>query len=71
MERHEVPGVVVGSLSLGDLFARVGLNSVDEVDEFDGICLLAGSLALLRELTLNEENGNVVSDYQVSFSPNT
>ena len=37
VEGHEVPGVVVGSLSLRDLFARIGLNSVDKVDEFDGI----------------------------------
>ena len=43
MERHEVPSVVVGSLGLGDLLARVGLDGMDKVDEFDGICLSAYS----------------------------
>ena len=43
VQRHEVPGVVVGGLSLGDLLARVGLDSMDKVDELDGIYLSAYS----------------------------
>jgi hypothetical protein len=38
VKRHEVPGVVVGSLSLRDLVVRLRLYSVDKVDELDGIC---------------------------------
>jgi hypothetical protein len=41
VEGHKVPGVIVGSLGLRDLLARVGLDGVDKVDEFDGIYLLA------------------------------
>jgi len=41
MKRHEVPGVVVGGLSLGDLFARIGLDGMDKIDELDGIYLSA------------------------------
>jgi hypothetical protein len=66
VERHEVPGIIVGSLGLRDLLARVGLDGVDKVDEFDGIYLLAESWKLIQELTLNEEDGNIVSDYNVS-----
>lgn len=48
VERHKVPGVVVGSLSLGDLPVWLGLDGVNEIDELDGV--------------LNEEDGHVVSD---------
>jgi hypothetical protein len=48
MERHEVPGVVVGSLGLRDFLARVGLDGVDKVDELDGICLSAESWNLIQ-----------------------
>ena len=37
VEGHEVPGVVVSSLGLGDLDVRLGLDGVDKIDEFDGI----------------------------------
>jgi len=43
VEGHEVPSVVVGSLGLGDLLARVGLDGVDKVDELNGIYLSAES----------------------------
>jgi len=66
MERHEVPGIVVGSLGLGDLLARVGLDRVDKVDELDGIYLSAKFWDLIQKLTLDEEDGNVVSDCRVS-----
>ena len=62
VEGHEIPGIVVGSLCLGDLFARVGLHGVDEVDKLDGIYLSAESWNIIRRLTLNEEDGDVVSD---------
>ena len=71
MERHEVPGVVMGSLGLGDLFARVGLDRVDKVDEFDGIYLSAKFWDLIQKLTLDEEDGNVVSDCRVSKRSHT
>jgi hypothetical protein len=38
VKRHEVPGIVVGSLSLGNLVMRLRLDGVDKVDELDGIC---------------------------------
>lgn len=66
MERHEVPGIVVGGLGLGNLLVRFRFDGMDEVDELDGICLSAEYSDLFRVLTLDEEDGNVVSDYQVS-----
>jgi len=64
VEGHEVPGVVVSSLGLGNLLARVGLDGMDEVDELDGIFLSArcSRLTAERALTLDEEDRNVVSD---------
>lgn len=56
----------MGSLGLGDLLARVGLDGMDKVDELDGIYLSAKFWDLLQKLTLDEEDGNVVSDYDVS-----
>jgi hypothetical protein len=48
VERHEVPSIVVGGLSLRDLDVGFGLDGVDEVDKLDGV--------------LDEEDGDVVSD---------
>lgn len=48
VEGHEIPSVVVGSLSLGDFDMGFGLDGVDQVDKLDGI--------------LDEEDRNVVSD---------
>lgn len=44
----EIPEVVVRSLGLGNLVVRLGLASVDDIGELDGV--------------LDEENGNVVAD---------
>lgn len=40
VQRHEVPGVVVSSLGLRNLVVRLGLDSVDEIDELDS-CISA------------------------------
>lgn len=54
----------MGSLGLGDLDLRIGLDSMDEVDELDGVYLSVQYSTPPRGLTLNEEDGNVVSDCQ-------
>jgi hypothetical protein len=48
VEGHEIPGIVVGSLSLRDLDMRFGLDGVNQVDKLDSI--------------LDEEDGDIVSD---------
>jgi hypothetical protein len=66
MERHEVPSVVVGGLGLRNFLVRLRLDGMDEVDELDSICPSAEAWDLVSVLTLDEEDGNVVSDYKVS-----
>ena len=52
MQGQEIPCIIMGSLGLGDLVVRLGLQGVDKIREFDGM--------------LNEENRHVVADCLVS-----